>query len=172
MAGIVAGDDEALHRVVDQYGGLIFTAAWRILQRANLAEEAAQDSFMALWTKPEVFDSDRGNLRSFLLRIVRNKSIDRVRREEARREDLTSSDDEQIPDERAGRMADNLVVQIDVQESLDALTELQREALVLVYFGGCTVAEMAEELSIPLGTAKTRVRDGLLHLRVIRGATR
>lgn len=66
-------------------------------------------------------------------------------------------------------MAENLVAQIDVSEALSGLTELQRQALELVYFGGRTAPEVAEELGIPLGTAKTRIRDALQHLRTIRG---
>jgi RNA polymerase sigma-70 factor (ECF subfamily) len=169
VAGISHGYDDALREVIDRHGAQVFGVAWRILRRANLAEEATQDAFLALWMRPEVFDPQRGNLRSFLLRIVRNKSIDRVRREEARREDLTSSDDEQLPDEKAGQMAETLSTQMDMKETLDGLTEKQREAIDLVYFGGRTTAQMAEELGIPEGTAKTRIRDGLQHLRAIRG---
>lgn len=169
IACVVEGSEDAFRSIVERHGPLVFTVAWRILRRANLAEEAAQDTFLALWMKPEVFDPERGNLRAFLLRIARNKSIDRVRREEARREDLTFLDDEEMPDQRAGLMAENVVVRMDVREALDGLTDLQREAIVLVYFGGRSSIELAEELGIPEGTAKTRLRDGLQRLRKLRG---
>ena len=167
IEALMGRDESALRGVIDLYGDLVYGVARRVLADPHLAEEVAQDTFLALWNRPGAFDPQRGSLQSFLVGIARNKAIDLVRREESRgraRDSLTAemhtaskrtSPHEQV-DERQ-----------EVAAALAQLSPAQQEAIVLAYFGGRTYREVAAELGIPEGTAKTRLRDGLIRLREI-----
>jgi RNA polymerase sigma-70 factor, ECF subfamily len=159
-------DETALREVIARYGGVVFGMARRVVADPNLAEEVAQDTFVALWRRPGAFDSERGSLQAFLLGVARNKAVDLVRREESlrrRRESLIAEAASNIEatDEQMAGVDDRA----EVRRALGGLSEVQREAVVLAYFGGRTYREVAVELEIPEGTAKTRLRDGLIKLR-------
>lgn len=164
-AALEDGDEAAFRAVIDAHGGAVFGMAWRILKDAALAEEVAQDAILALWARPGVFDASRGNLQSFLVRITRNKAIDRVRQVEARHEKPVPDEELDAKEDPMTGVAREMEEKERVRSALDKLSPIQREALVLVYFGGRTCKEMAQELGIPEGTAKTRLRDALLRLR-------
>ncbi len=140
----------------------------RVITEPTLAEEVAQDTFLALWRRPGAFDPTRGALQSFLVGIARNKAVDLVRREEARRRTrealLREAEIEPQCDMHA---LEGLEERAEVRDALGRLSEVQREAVVLAYFGGRTYREVAEELGIPEGTAKTRLRDALTKLRTL-----
>lgn len=133
-----------------------------------LAQEVVQDTFLALWRRPGSFDPQRGPLRTFLLGVARNKAVDLVRKEESLRrtkEALAMEADASLSNpETAGEMV-AAEERATIKQALQGLPPLQREAIVLAYFGGRTYREVAGELGIPEGTAKTRLRDGLLNLR-------
>lgn len=162
---LLARDEQALRDVIDTHSAAVYGMARRVLGDSELANEVAQDTFMAIWRRPGAFDPDRGTLRAFLLGVARNKAIDLVRKEqrlrrakdaliaEAARQSESTDDDETI--ERRD----------EITAALAHLSDVQREALVLAYFGGRTYREVAEELGIPEGTAKTRLRDGLANLK-------
>jgi RNA polymerase sigma-70 factor, ECF subfamily len=159
-------DETALREVIARYGGVVFGMARRVVADPNLAEEVAQDTFVALWRRPGAFDSERGSLQAFLLGVARNKAVDLVRREESlrrRRESLIAeaTSNTEATDEQLAGVDDRE----EVRRALGELSEVQREAVVLAYFGGRTYREVAVELEIPEGTAKTRLRDGLIKLR-------
>jgi RNA polymerase sigma-70 factor, ECF subfamily len=168
---LLARDETTFRSVVEGYGSAVLGIARRVLADSNLAEEVAQDTFVALWRRPGAFDPGRGNLRSFLLVVARNKAVDLVRREESRKratESLlqeagatsdTAPDDERIEERE------------EIRKALLQLSPVQREAIVLAYFGGRTYREVARELEIPEGTAKTRLRDGLVRLRSLLSAS-
>ena len=165
---LLARDEGALREVIDAHGGLVFGVARRVLVDPDLAEEAAQDTFLALWRRPGAFDPARGSLRTWLAGIARNKAVDMVRREESRRrtkESLIQEADrtsrEPLRDEPTAAIEERH----EVRQALAQLSPVQREAIVLAYFGGRTYREVAVELSIPEGTAKTRLRDGMTRLR-------
>ncbi len=165
IARLEEGDDEALKETISTYGGVVFGMAAAVVKDLDLAEEVAQDTFLALWTNPDSFDPDKGSLRTFLLRIARYKAIDRVRQQEARRD----RDNAHISDrsnERDKKLESSIVEERErVESALDRLSEAQREIVVLTFFGGRTCHEAALELGIPEGTAKTRLRDALIKLR-------
>ena len=167
LTRLFARDEEALRKVVDAEASLVYGMARRVLGDSPLAEEVAQDTFLALWRRPGAFDPERGTLRSFLLGVARNKAVDAVRKEErfARtREALIG----EAPDQSNVSGEDETIMRRDeIKNALAGLSALQREALVLAYFGGRTYREVAEELGIPEGTAKTRLRDGLSSLRTL-----
>lgn len=165
---LLGRDETALREVIARYGDVIYGMARRVVADPSLAEEVAQDTFVALWRRPGAFDPARGTVQSFLLGVARNKAIDLVRKEQARRKTkevllqeaeatMRSTDDHSIQaaDERH-----------EVIDALRTLSATQREAIVLAYFGGRTYREVAAELDIPEGTAKTRLRDALTKLRM------
>lgn len=166
LAGrLMAREEAALNDAVKLYGGVVHGMARRIVAESSLAEEVAQDTFVALWRRPGAYDPARGSLQAFLLGVARNKGVDLVRREEARRRasDALMAEAEIAPSQETPN--DQLEERQRVKEALSTLSYVQREAIVLAYFGGRTYREVAEELDIPEGTAKTRLRDGLMKLR-------
>ena len=168
---LLARDEEALKVVIDRFGPLVHGIATRIITEPTHAEEVAQDTFLALWRRPGAFDPQRGNLQTFLLGVARNKAIDLVRREESRRRtrDSLMNETEMNPTQLGPETG--LEERQEVRAALAQLSEVQREALVLAYFGGRTYREVAQELDIPEGTAKTRLRDGLSKMRQLMQTT-
>ncbi|MFN2489578.1 MAG: sigma-70 family RNA polymerase sigma factor [Actinomycetota bacterium] len=167
-------DEDALRTIMEDFGPLVFGMARRVIADPSLAEEVAQDTFLALWRRPGAFHAERGTLQAFLLGVARNKAIDRVRKEQASRwtrDSLRShamaASGEGLTDERIEGVEDREGVRM----ALEKLSGVQREAIVLAYFGGRTYREVATELEIPEGTAKTRLRDGLIKLRELMTTT-
>ena len=169
MDRLLARDEGALRQVVDAHGPLVLGMARRVLGDPGLAEEVAQDTFVALWRRPGAFDPDRGTLQGFLVGVARNKAIDSVRREESRKRAREALIAEQDPTSSAGSVTEEIDERQRMTAALSQLSAAQREALVLAYYGGRTYREVAEELGIPEGTAKTRLRDGLAKLRDLLG---
>jgi RNA polymerase sigma factor (sigma-70 family) len=166
-ARLVAGDAAALAEVYDRYASLVFGLARRVLADDAMAEDVTQEVFAFLWQQPERFDPTRGTLRSWLGVLAHRRSVDRVRGEMRRvrgeaRLDVTepmSSPDAEVDDELSRAW-----LATQVRTALDQLPTDQREAVVLAYYGGRTYRQVAEELAIPEGTAKSRLRLGLAKL--------
>jgi RNA polymerase sigma factor (sigma-70 family) len=168
VEGLLARDEGALSLLIDRYGPVVLGMARRVVGETPFAEEVAQDTFLALWRRPGAFDPQRGSLQTFLATVARNKAVDLVRREEHARRST-----EALVEEAAAASAEGLATEelVGIEErdrvrtALAQLSPVQREAIVLAYFGGRTYREVARELGIPEGTAKTRMRDGLARLR-------
>jgi RNA polymerase sigma-70 factor (ECF subfamily) len=167
LLGARLRDESALAMLYDRYGGLVFTLALRVLGDRDLAEEVMQDVFLRCWHGLEQYDAARGTLPGWLLGIARNRSIDllRGRQHQARlreREPLPEPGELEpgTPDR-----AEEVVLRAMVGQALTELSEPQREAIELAYYGGLTQAEVADQLGEPLGTIRTRIRDGLRRLR-------
>ena len=161
----MARDEQALAQVVNEFGPVVLGMARKVLVDQGLAEEVAQDTFVALWRRPGSFDPSRGSLQGFLAGVARNKAVDVVRREETRRRAKESLLAEQEATSIQASATESIDERQRVTAALGQLSLPQREALVLAYYGGRTYREVAEELGIPEGTAKTRMRDGLSKLR-------
>jgi RNA polymerase sigma-70 factor, ECF subfamily len=164
---VLARDEQALREAIASYGPLVNGMARRVLNEPTLAEEVAQDTFLAFWRRPGAFDPARGSLQAFLLGVARNKAIDLVRKEESLRRTRDALAAEEEATSEAAPASEGIEERQEVKAALSQLSEVQREALVLAYFGGRTYREVATELGIPEGTAKTRLRDGLTRLRQI-----
>lgn len=167
---LLSRDEEALRKVIATYGGVVLGMAKRVVAEPTLAEEVAQDTFLTLWRRPGAYDPERGSLQSFLLGVARNKSIDLVRREESVKRTKTAlADSFDSGAQGMGEVERGVGIEDrhEVRDALVQLSPLQREAIVLAYFGGRTYREVAVELQIPEGTAKTRLRDGLIKLRQV-----
>jgi RNA polymerase sigma-70 factor (ECF subfamily) len=158
---LVARDKNALTEVYDQFGSYVFGLAARVIGDRRAAEDVAQDVFLSLWERPEVFEPDRGRLRTFVGTLAHRRAIDFVRREEARRRRAArdAAGAVSVPD--VDEMAIAIVTAEHVRAELERLPDEQREAIELAYFGGRTYRQVADELGIPEGTAKSRMRLGL-----------
>ena len=166
-ARLMAGDPSALAEVYDRYVGLVYGLARRVLGDDARAEEVTQEVFVFVWEQPHRFDPSRGSLRSWLGVLAHHRSVDRVRSEvrRARGEarvnpvDVVTDAHGEVDDELSGAwLADR------VREALDQLPPEQREAIVLAYYGGRTYRQVATDLDIPEGTAKSRLRLALSKL--------
>lgn len=162
--GLRAGDEAALEQAMAQHGGAVLRMARNVFADEAAAEEIAQDVFLDLWRRPERFDRSRGNLRTFLVGMARNKAIDRLRTFYVRRRTFDSLA-ERATLEAPPNEHDALELRSDLRDQIDRLPAPQRSALLLAYYGGRTYREVALELGIPEGTAKTRLRHALAGLR-------
>jgi RNA polymerase sigma factor (sigma-70 family) len=159
---LAARDETALTQIYDQYASFVFGLALRVIREQRGAEDVAQEVFVFLWERPEAFDPDRGSLRTWLGTLTHRRAVDYVRREEARRKRAqrdAACRVSQVPD--VEELATALVTAERVRAALDELPPDQREAIQLSYFGGRTYRQVAVELGIPEGTAKSRLRLGL-----------
>jgi RNA polymerase sigma-70 factor (ECF subfamily) len=168
---LLARDENTFRAVVEDYGAAVLGIARRVLADPNLAEEVAQDTFVALWRRPGAFDPERGSLRSFLMVVARNKAVDLVRKEESRKRATDSLLQEAAVPSDMAPDDERIEEREEIRRALAQLSLVQREAIVLAYFGGRTYREVARELEIPEGTAKTRLRDGLVRLRTLLSAS-
>ncbi|MDQ1532965.1 MAG: polymerase sigma-70 factor, subfamily [Actinomycetota bacterium] len=136
-----------------------------MLDRA-MAEEVVQELFVRLWNRPELYEPDRGSLRSFLIAQAHGRSVDLLRAEAARRRREEREARERIAEPiDLDREIVNLTEAEAVQVALAALPEAERAAIELAYFGGHTYREVAALLEQPEGTVKSRIRAGMLRLR-------
>lgn len=163
-------DESALRTLIDRYGSLVLGVARRVIAEPSLAEEVAQDTFLTLWRRPHAFDESKGALSSYLARIGRNKAVDLVRKEESLKRTLDQlQGQESSAKPPISEPIDEMLERKVLTEALARLSKVQREALVLAYFGGRSYREVSDELGIPEGTAKSRLRDGLIRLRELMG---
>jgi RNA polymerase sigma-70 factor, ECF subfamily len=157
---------DAFAEAFRRHGGAVFSLAQRMLWERALAEELVQDVFLRLWEQPDRYDQGRGSLRSFLLMDAHARCVDRIRSDTRRREREERS-------ARAGVVADydldleayDLDIAEQVREVIATLSDGERQAIELAYFGGHTYREVARILDQPEGTIKSRIRTGLTRLR-------
>ena len=163
LAQTARRDAGAFTVLYDRYGGAVYSLALKMLRDPQAAEEVTQDVFLAIWRGAGDYDSSRGSARAWILSMAHHKSVDAVRRQRLRAADPLA---ETIPTD-ADVTAEALrgVDRAQVRKALGGLSDGQREAIVLAYYGGYTQQEIAERLGVPLGTVKTRTRDGMLRLR-------
>ena len=158
---LVDRDETALAELYDQFGSFVFGLAARVIGDRRAAEDVTQDVFLFVWEHPEAFDPERGRLRTFLGTLAHRRAVDHVRREEARRRRGQRDAAMQVSVPDVDEMAMALVAAERVRAEVERLPVEQREAIELAYFGGRTYRQVAEELGIPEGTAKSRLRLGL-----------
>jgi RNA polymerase sigma-70 factor (ECF subfamily) len=166
---IARGELGALDDLYERYKTMAYSIAYRITNDATLAEDVVQEAFLGAWRNAARYVEGRGSVKTWLLSIVHHRAIDAVRRRRAT-VDLPERDDVPPPALRLpdvwGEVASNLTAD-EVRGALGALTDVQREAIELAYFGGLTQVEIAERTGTPLGTVKSRMRLGLLAMRKV-----
>jgi len=164
---IRSGDRSALGELYDRYASLALATALRVVADRQLAEDLVHDAFVATWQKIDRFDPARGNLRAWLLTIVRNRALDQVRGVRVSIE-VGAADDQALLRTSANPTWEAAIARRSTAELRSALDELpteQREAIELAYFGGRTYREIAVLTGVPLGTANGRLRLALAKLR-------
>ncbi len=158
--------EEALAELYRRHAAAVLGLARRLLGNQTLAEEVVQEVFLRLWGSPEKFDAQRGSLRSFLLAQTHGRSVDLLRSERARRA-REERDAIQTPEPSYDleREVWDLTVAERVRDAMNTLSEDERRAIELAYFGGRTYREVAAILDEPEGTVKSRIRVGLRRMR-------
>lgn len=167
---LLARDSKALSALYDLYGNIIYSMARRIVRSPGDAEEVTQEVFLYAWEKADRFDPSRGSLLTWLGILARSRGIDRLRQQQSqqRRKDGLSIDQaSELPARESDpdRELDLLETRHLVQEALGQLSKEQREPIEIAYFEGLTQTEIATRLDKPLGTIKTRMRQGMIRLR-------
>ena len=167
------GDSDALGELYDRYASVALATALRVVADRQLAEDLVHDSFVAVWQKIDRFDAARGNLRSWLLTIVRNRGIDRLRAARPTME-VGVADEMSLLRSGPNPTADDALRSLSgaqVREAITRLPDEQRRAIELAYFEGRTYREIAALTGVPQGTANGRLRLALGKLReTLRGA--
>ena len=167
---VAGGDADSLEELYNRYGVQVFSMAYGILRDYALAEDLAQEVFVALWTRAGRFDAAKGVFRHWFLHLAHNRVIDEVRRR--RRAALMDAD--KAPEDATlglvsdGNTADEAITSVlagEAREALRSLPEEQRVVIVMAYFEGATQQEIAQRTGAPLGTVKTRLRLGMEKLR-------
>ena len=164
---IRGGDAAALGELYDRHAAAALAVAMRVVGGRAEAEDVVHDAFVAVWRKIDRFDAQRGSLRAWLLTVVRNRAIDRVR---ARRTavDVDEADDRSLlrtgPNPTWEAALDRAAAN-DLRRAMEALPDEQRRAVELAYFEGYTYREVAEITGVPPGTANGRLRLALAKLR-------
>jgi len=161
------GDEAAFARLYDATASRVVGLAVRVVRDPAQAEEVAQEAFLDIWKQSGRFDPAKGSPLGWLLTIVHRKAVDRVRSAEAstRRDTSYHQQNQAVEHDSTAEAAAASLEARRVRQALTSLTPVQREALELAYFGGYTHTEVATMLQLPVGTAKTRIRDGLIRLR-------
>ncbi|MHC5257148.1 ECF RNA polymerase sigma factor SigK [Streptomyces sp. UC4497] len=165
------GDVRAYEELYELVSGAVYGLVLRVLRDPAQSEEVAQEVFLELWRDAARFDPRRGTAMAWVLTHAHRRAVDRVRSARAsreREERAASRWHRTAFDEVAEQVETNLDREW-VRRCLDGLTELQRRSVTLAYYEGYTYREVAQRLSVPLGTVKTRMRDGLTRLRACLG---
>jgi RNA polymerase sigma-70 factor (ECF subfamily) len=165
-------DESAMELLYDRFARLLYSVILAVVRDADEAQDLLQEVFVQIWNNAQSFDPQRGTAYAWIVALTRNRAIDRLR-SKSFRERRNDTDSLDIVEEFATQEAtplDATVVTERAQIVRSALSELpreQRELLEMAYFQGYTQSELAEELQIPLGTVKTRMRQGLQKLHTL-----
>ncbi|MET9395007.1 sigma-70 family RNA polymerase sigma factor [Streptomyces sp. NPDC006624] len=164
---VASGNHQAFEDLYGLVSGPVFGLVRRVVRDPAQSEEVAQEVLLEMWRSAAKFDPGRGSAMSWILTLAHRRAVDRVRSARA------AGEREQREALRAGQPAfDHVTEEVEaglerewVRRCLDRLTVLQRQSVTLAYYEGYTYREVAEKLSLPLGTVKTRMRDGLTRMR-------
>jgi RNA polymerase sigma-70 factor (ECF subfamily) len=169
------GEREAFDEVYRELSGPVYGLAGRILRDPAQAEEVAQEVLVEDWRTASRFDQERGSARAWVMMIAHRRAVDRVRAEQAsteRQEKIARESERVQPEEDVAAAVEGRLERQRLRRCMGGLTDLQRESVTLAYYSGYTYQQVAELLGAPLGTVKTRMRDGLARLRDCLGVGR
>lgn len=169
MAALVRGERAALAHLYDRYSGLLYTVAHKILGERREAEDLVHDVFLEAWRRAADFDAERGSVRAWLVLRLRSRALDRKKSAGYSRVDshgtIPDSESQEVPLEDPLLAPDRTAV----RRALALLPEDQRVVLMLSYYEGLSCSMIAERLSTPIGTIKSRAAAALAKLRVKMG---
>lgn len=174
LLGLVAlGDKAAFARLYDATAPRLFGLARRLLIDAAQAEEVTQEVYLEIWQTATRYETNRGSAMAWMLTLAHRRAVDRIRSSQSSRNRDTRIGIRDLQREYDD-VAETVEIRIEserVKRALDKLTELQRQAVTLAYFKGLSHSEVAAMLHVPVGTVKTRLRDGMIRLRDEMGVT-
>jgi RNA polymerase sigma-70 factor, ECF subfamily len=161
------GEQNALGQIYDRYGSAVYRLAIKMSSSTSDAEDLTQEVFLAFWRGVERYDPHRGSLLVFLLTITRSRALNKIRQHQARR-NLMERYEQHLPFQNDPTNLDAAQV-VELSDrmaiALDRLPREQSQALTLAYYGGLSQSTIADRLQVPLGTVKTRCRQGLIKLQ-------
>ena len=167
LARVATGELDALQDLYDRYRTMAYSIALRITADAALAEDVVQDAFLGAWRNAARYVEGKGSVKTWLLSIVHHRAVDAVRR----RRPTTELPEAEAPPPAGLTLPDiwpevaGNLDRAEIASALATLSDVQREAIELAYFGGLTQVEIADRTGAPLGTVKSRIRLGLLAMR-------
>ncbi|MEU0879490.1 ECF RNA polymerase sigma factor SigK [Lentzea sp. NPDC005914] len=170
---VARGDQAAYGRLYDLMSGKVFGLIRRVLRDEAQSEEVFQEVMLEVWRKASRFDAALGSPSAWIMTIAHRRAVDRVRSAQAAgdREVQAAQLEVDTPFDTTSEQVAGRLEQRQVRRCLSMLTSLQRESVLLAYYQGYTYPEVASLLKIPLGTVKTRMRDGLIRLRDCMGVS-
>jgi RNA polymerase sigma-70 factor (ECF subfamily) len=168
-----SGDQAAFAHLYDRTAARVLGLVRRVLLDVAQSEEVTQEVFLEIWQSSSRFDPNKGSATSWILTMAHRRAIDRVRSSQSGRDrdvrvgvrDFSREYDD-VAERAEIRLENERVVR-----AMDRLSDVQRQAISLAYYEGLTQTEISERLSVPLGTVKTRLRDGMIRLRDELGVT-
>jgi RNA polymerase sigma-70 factor (ECF subfamily) len=167
LGQVAAGDQVAFAELYDQCSGRVFGLVRRLLKDSAQSEEVTQEIFLEVWQTATRYDQGKGSAATWILTMAHRRAVDRIRSSQSTRD----------RDQRIGLrdlepdydlVSESVEIRVEnerVAQALRRLTELQRQAVTLAYYGGYSHSEVAQMLKVPIGTVKTRLRDGMIRLR-------
>ncbi|MFE5244678.1 MULTISPECIES: sigma-70 family RNA polymerase sigma factor [unclassified Streptomyces] len=167
LVQVARGDQDAFNQVYDQVSGPVLGLVRSVLRDPAQSEEVAQEVLVEMWRTAARYQPSRGSAMNWVLTLAHRRAVDRVRSAEAAaaREHKAALLDRTPDFDEVSEQVESRLEREQVRRCLRTLSELQRESVTLAYYRGLTYREVGELLSVPLGTIKTRLRDGLIRLR-------
>jgi RNA polymerase sigma-70 factor (ECF subfamily) len=168
LLGLVArGDRTAFAELYDRTAPRVFGLVKRLLRDHAQSEEVTQEIFLEIWTTATRYDHGKGSAVAWMLTMAHRRAVDRIRASQASRDrDVRIGIRDLAPAYDSVVESVEVVIETErVKQAMERLTQLQRQAVQLAYFGGYSHSEVASMLSVPIGTVKTRLRDGMIRLR-------
>ena len=165
LALVARGDHAAFEVVYDQFAGPVYGLVRKVLRDPAQSEEVAQEVLLEVWRTASRYDPARGSAAAWIMTMAHRRAIDRVRSESAavaREQKLTPGP---VLGDDVAELVETRLDRQRVRRCIGTLTPLQAESVKLAYYAGYTYPQVAELLGVPLGTIKTRIRDGLIRLR-------
>lgn len=173
LAMVASGDQNALAELYDSFSPRVFGLIRRLLVDHAQSEEVLQDVFLEIWQSASRFDPNKGRASTWIMTLAHRRAVDRIRSAQADRErDVRIGMRDVGRDfDQASEAAEISIEHERVTAAMSRLSEAQRQAISLTYYGGLSQSELAEALNVPLGTVKTRLRGGMIRLRDELGVT-
>lgn len=167
LVRIAGGDQEAFSELYDEFAPRVLGLIIRVLRDHAQSEEVTQEVFLEVWQTAVRFDPNKGRAATWILTMAHRRAVDRVRASQSGRDRDTKVGirDYNPAYDSVSETVETRVEHERVEVAMARLSELQRQAVTLAYYGGYSHSEVAAMLSVPIGTVKTRLRDGMMRLR-------
>lgn len=164
---IGGGDEQAFGLFYDRLAPRVFGLVRHLIVDQAQAEEVTQEIFLEIWQSASRFEPNKGRAITWTLTMAHRRTVDRIRSAQAsrNRDTWVGIRDYEADHDDVAETVELRIEHQKVEEAMQALSEVQRQAISLAYYGGCSHSEVAELLGIPIGTVKTRLRDGMIRLR-------